>query len=47
MLANDDFYQEFLVALNHHKVQYMIFGGFAVNMYGFTRVRGPGYLDRS
>ena len=38
MLANDDFYQEFLIALNNHKVQYMIFGGFAVNMYGFTRV---------
>lgn len=38
MLANDDFYQEFLTALNSHKVQYMIFGGFAVNLYGFTRV---------
>ena len=38
MLANDDFYQEFLTALNLYKVQYMIFGGFAVNLYGFTRV---------
>ena len=38
MLANDDFYQEFLIALNAHKVRYMIFGGFAVNLYGFTRV---------
>lgn len=38
MLANDDFYQEFLTALYNHSVRYMIFGGFAVNMYGFTRV---------
>jgi hypothetical protein len=38
MLANDDFYQEFLTALNGHKIRYMIFGGFAVNLYGFTRV---------
>lgn len=38
MLANEDFYQEFLAALNKHQVQYVIFGGFAVNFYGFTRV---------
>jgi len=38
MLDHDDFYQEFLRMLNQHKVRYLIFGGFAVNFYGFTRV---------
>ena len=38
MLAIDDFYQEFLNALNSHNVRYMVFGGFAVNLYGFSRV---------
>lgn len=33
-----DFYEEFLITLTSHHVEYMIFGGFAVNMYGFTRV---------
>lgn len=38
MLPEADFYQEFLIALNRHVVRYMIFGGFAVNVYGFSRV---------
>ena len=33
-----DFYEAFLKALVAHQVEHMIFGGFAVNMYGFTRV---------
>jgi hypothetical protein len=38
MLSGSDFYEEFLTTLNYHNVQYLIFGGFAVNMYGFSRV---------
>jgi hypothetical protein len=38
MLANEDFYQEFLSTLNSNNVEYLIFGGFAVNLYGFSRV---------
>jgi hypothetical protein len=38
MSTNKDFYEEFLTAMILYKVQYMIIGGFAVNMYGFTRV---------
>lgn len=38
MLADGDFYEEFLISINKHGVEYMIFGGFAVNMYGFSRV---------
>jgi hypothetical protein len=33
-----DFYEEFLTSLNSNQVEYLIFGGFAVNMYGFSRV---------
>jgi hypothetical protein len=38
MLPEEDFYQEFLRSLNRYNVRYMIFGGFAVNVYGFSRV---------
>lgn len=38
MPETPDFYEEFLITLNRHQVEYMIFGGFAVNMYGYTRV---------
>jgi hypothetical protein len=38
MLPDKDFYQQFLDELNKHRVSYMIFGGFAVNLYGFSRV---------
>jgi hypothetical protein len=38
MLTAGDFYEEFLTSINKHGVEYMIFGGFAVNMYGFSRV---------
>jgi hypothetical protein len=38
MSTNKDFYEEFLTAMILHKVQYLIVGGFAVNMYGFARV---------
>jgi hypothetical protein len=38
MLKEPDFYQEFLIALQKHNVEYLIFGGYAVNFYGFTRM---------
>jgi hypothetical protein len=38
MLANRDFYEEFLTSLIQHKVDHLIVGGFAVNLYGFSRV---------
>jgi hypothetical protein len=33
-----DFHEEFMSSLNRHLVEYMIFGGYAVNFYGYTRV---------
>ena len=33
-----DFYEEYIRSLLDHNVRFIIFGGFAVNLYGFTRV---------
>ncbi len=38
MQAIRDFYEEFLTALCINNVEFLIFGGFAVNLYGFARV---------
>jgi hypothetical protein len=38
-LFNPDF-QEFIALLNHHEVEYVVCGGFAVNIYGHHRSTG-------
>ena len=32
-----NFYQEFVDELNRQEVRFLIFGGFAVNYYGYNR----------
>ena len=32
-----NFFSEVIHAMNEHKVRFMVFGGFAVNFYGFNR----------
>ena len=31
------FYKELITSFNKHDVQFLVFGGFAVNFYGFNR----------
>jgi hypothetical protein len=38
-IFNDDF-REFIHALNDHKVEYMLVGGYAVILHGYRRVTG-------
>ena len=33
-------FQEFLSLLNRHEVEYLLIGGYAVNLYGFVRTTG-------
>jgi hypothetical protein len=35
---NTDLYSEFLSSASQNNLRYLIFGGFAVNVYGFSRV---------
>ena len=35
-----EYFREFLAALNHHKVEYMLIGGYAMGSYGHVRTTG-------
>jgi hypothetical protein len=38
-IFNDDF-KDFIAALNHHQVEYILVGGYAVVLHGYRRVTG-------
>lgn len=37
-------FKEFLQLLNQHQVEYLLIGGYAVNLYGFVRATGDSAL---
>ena len=38
-IFNDDF-QDFIQALNHHNVEYILVGGYSVILHGYARTTG-------
>lgn len=38
-IFNDDF-QDFIEAFNHHKVEYVLVGGYSVTLHGYSRTTG-------
>jgi predicted nucleotidyltransferase len=40
MELNEDFYKQFFLLLNEFKVRYILIGGFAVNLHGYSRYTG-------